>query len=78
MVRLAAFSPKSLADFPSLAIATGFSRLFPGLNPHLLTLASNFQIPLYRDFILSLGVCSVSMKSCQNILKQGESSRHLP
>ncbi|ORY69268.1 diacylglycerol acyltransferase [Leucosporidium creatinivorum] len=54
--------------------ATGFSKLFPGLNPHLLTLASNFQIPLYRDFILSLGVCSVSMKSCQNILKQGPGS----
>lgn len=29
--------------------ATGFSKLFPGLNPHLLTLASNFQIPVYRD-----------------------------
>lgn len=42
------------------------------MKPHLLTLASNFQIPLYRDLILSLGVCSVSMTSCQNILRQGK------
>ncbi|GAA5923466.1 diacylglycerol O-acyltransferase [Sporobolomyces koalae] len=54
--------------------ATGFSRLFPGLKPHLLTLASNFQLPLYRELLLSLGVCSVSMKSCQNILRQGPGS----
>ncbi|KDE09727.1 hypothetical protein MVLG_00129 [Microbotryum lychnidis-dioicae p1A1 Lamole] len=54
--------------------ATGFSELFPGLNPHLLTLASNFKLPIYRDFLLALGICSVSMKSCQNILKQGPGS----
>ncbi|KAL8284227.1 hypothetical protein RQP46_004976 [Phenoliferia psychrophenolica] len=59
----------AIANFGS--DATGFSELFPGLDPHLLTLATNFNIPLYRDFLLSLGVCSVSMKSCQNILKQG-------
>lgn len=52
--------------------ATGFSTLFPGLKPHLMTLASNFKIPLYRDLLLALGVCSVSMPSCTNILKQGE------
>ncbi|KAM0755391.1 diacylglycerol acyltransferase [Meredithblackwellia eburnea MCA 4105] len=62
----------AIANFAS--DATGFSELFPGLDPHLLTLASNFNIPLYRDFLLSLGVCSVSMKSCQNILKQGPGS----
>nr|BBA16946.1 diacylgycerol acyltransferase isoform 2 [Rhodosporidiobolus fluvialis] len=54
--------------------ATGFSRLFPGLKPHLLTLSSNFQLPLYREILLALGVCSVSMKSCQNILRQGPGS----
>lgn len=51
--------------------ATGFSRLFPGLRPHLLTLANNFHLPLYRELLLALGICSVSMKSCQNILKKG-------
>ncbi|BGO92765.1 diacylglycerol O-acyltransferase 1 [Rhodotorula toruloides] len=54
--------------------ATGFSTLFPGLNPHLLTLQSNFKLPLYRELLLALGICSVSMKSCQNILRQGPGS----
>ncbi|KAA1113136.1 diacylglycerol O-acyltransferase 1 [Puccinia graminis f. sp. tritici] len=49
--------------------ATGFSEKFPGLNPHLLTLSTNFIIPFYRDLILSLGICSVSIKSCISILK---------
>ncbi|GAA5969140.1 hypothetical protein JCM11641_007482 [Rhodosporidiobolus odoratus] len=51
--------------------ATGFSRLFPGLTPHLLTLSSNFKLPLYRELLLALGICSVSMKSCQRILRKG-------
>jgi hypothetical protein len=51
--------------------ATGFSKEFPGIKPHLLTLASNFKMPFYRDMILALGVCSVSKQSCSNILKAG-------
>lgn len=51
--------------------ATGFSEKFPGIKPHLLTLTSNFKIPLYRDILLALGVCSVSKKSCSNILRKG-------
>lgn len=35
--------------------ATGFSTLFPGIKPHLLTSDSNFMIPLYREIILLLG-----------------------
>ncbi|GAA5945040.1 hypothetical protein JCM1841_004513 [Sporobolomyces salmonicolor] len=54
--------------------ATGFSRLFPGLKPHLLTLASNFHLPLYREILIGLGISSVSMRSCQNILRQGPGS----
>ncbi|GAA6032011.1 hypothetical protein JCM8097_003387 [Rhodosporidiobolus ruineniae] len=54
--------------------ATGFSRLFPGIRPHLLTLSSNFQLPLYRELLLCMGICSVSMKSCSNILRQGPGS----
>lgn len=50
---------------------TGFSQLFPGITPHLLTLASNFRIPIYRDVLLSLGICSVSKRSCAAILQQG-------
>ncbi|TBU39554.1 DAGAT-domain-containing protein [Dichomitus squalens] len=51
--------------------STGFSAAFPGIVPHLLTLASNFRVPFYRDIILAMGVCSVSKQSCSNILKGG-------
>lgn len=51
--------------------ATHFSKLFPGVEPHLCTLASNFKIPFYRDVLMALGICSVSRRSCQNILRKG-------
>jgi 2-acylglycerol O-acyltransferase 2 len=54
--------------------STGFGQQYPGLKPHLLTLATNFRIPLYRDYLLALGICSVSKRSCDNILKQGPGS----
>ncbi|THH16684.1 hypothetical protein EW146_g3995 [Bondarzewia mesenterica] len=50
---------------------TGFSEAFPGIQPHLLTLASNFRMPIYREILQLLGVCSVSKRSCSNILKGG-------
>jgi len=51
--------------------ATGFSKAFPGIKPHLLTLATNFSTPLYREIILALGICSVSKQSCSTILQKG-------
>ncbi|KAJ9106777.1 hypothetical protein QFC20_003961 [Naganishia adeliensis] len=54
--------------------STGFSTLFPGIKTHLLTLTSNFKIPFYRELLLWLGLCSVSKKSCANILRQGPGS----
>lgn len=35
---------------------------------------TNFHIPFYRDLLLLHGVCSVSKKSCFNILSQGPGS----
>ena len=32
---------------------TGFSRIFPGLVPHLLVLAGQFKFPFYRDYMLT-------------------------
>jgi 2-acylglycerol O-acyltransferase 2 len=49
----------------------GFSSKFPGITNSLLTLDSNFRIPLYRDYILALGIQSVSKESIQNILTTG-------
>lgn len=51
--------------------ATGFSEKFPGIKPSLLTLNSNFRIPFYRDFIMSLGIAAVSRRSCESILSSG-------
>ncbi|KAK0656137.1 diacylglycerol acyltransferase-domain-containing protein [Cercophora newfieldiana] len=49
----------------------GFSEKFPGITNSLLTLDSNFRIPLYREYILSLGIQSVSKDSITNILTKG-------
>ncbi|KAF2456628.1 diacylglycerol acyltransferase-domain-containing protein [Lineolata rhizophorae] len=51
--------------------ALGFGQLFPGITNTLLTLDSNFRIPLYRDYALRMGVASVSRESCENILSRG-------
>ncbi|KEQ77806.1 diacylglycerol O-acyltransferas-like protein 2B [Aureobasidium namibiae CBS 147.97] len=51
--------------------ALGFAQLFPGITNTLLTLDSNFRIPLYRDYALRLGLASVSRESCENILSKG-------
>jgi 2-acylglycerol O-acyltransferase 2 len=62
----------SMAAFANFATeATGFSEHYPGIVPSLLTLASNFRLPLYRDFMMSLGMCSVSRHSCEAILRSG-------
>ena len=51
--------------------ALGFSQLFPGITNTLLTLDSNFRVPLYRDYALRMGLASVSRESCENILSKG-------
>jgi 2-acylglycerol O-acyltransferase 2 len=51
--------------------ALGFSEKFPGITNTLLTLDSNFRIPLYRDWLLAMGICSVSKDSIWNLLTKG-------
>lgn len=51
--------------------ALGFSEKFPGIINSLLTLESNFRIPFYRDYMLALGLRSVSKESIGNILTKG-------
>lgn len=51
--------------------ALGFSKKFPGITNSLLTLDSNFRIPFYREYILSMGMRSVSKDSIANILNKG-------
>ncbi|CCU78784.1 unnamed protein product [Blumeria hordei] len=49
----------------------GFANLFPGIENTLLTLDSNFRIPIYRDYALAMGLASVSKESCENLLSKG-------
>ncbi|KAB5563578.1 diacylglycerol acyltransferase-domain-containing protein [Coniochaeta sp. 2T2.1] len=51
--------------------ALGFADKFPGITNSLLTLDSNFRIPIYRDYILAMGLRSVSKESIGNILTRG-------
>jgi 2-acylglycerol O-acyltransferase 2 len=51
--------------------ALGFGQLFPGITNTLLTLESNFRIPLYREYALRMGLASVSRESIENILSKG-------
>lgn len=51
--------------------ALGFADKFPGITNSLLTLDSNFRLPFYRDWILAMGLRSVSKESIWNILSRG-------
>ncbi|KAI9168553.1 diacylglycerol O-acyltransferase 1 [Blastocladiella emersonii ATCC 22665] len=51
--------------------ANGFSGLFPGIHLRLLTLSSNFNLPIFREIIMWLSIASVSRKSCETILGKG-------
>lgn len=48
--------------------ATGFSKLFPGIIPYLLTLDIQFKTPIFREYIMAMGVCAVSKESIRHIL----------
>nr|XP_028560065.1 2-acylglycerol O-acyltransferase 3-like [Podarcis muralis] len=48
--------------------ATGFPRAFPGLRPSLAALAGLFRIPVYRDYLMSLGLVPVNKRSLDFLL----------
>ncbi|KAH0605024.1 uncharacterized protein H6S33_005006 [Morchella sextelata] len=56
---------------------TGFEGLFPGITNTLLTLDSNFRVPFYRDFLMFMGLASVSRRSCEALLR-GEAAQPPP
>jgi len=51
--------------------ATDFSALFPGIDLRLLTLGLNFRIPVFREYLLGMGVNDVSRKSIEGNLARG-------
>eukprot|EP00037_Helgoeca_nana_P012805 m.116928 g.116928 ORF g.116928 m.116928 type:complete len:443 (+) comp21662_c1_seq2:15-1343(+) len=46
----------------------GFSSLFPGVDVRLLTLPINFYVPVCRELLLWLGICSAERETFQKIL----------
>ncbi|XP_036621850.1 2-acylglycerol O-acyltransferase 3 [Trichosurus vulpecula] len=46
----------------------GFSRQFPGLRPFVAGLAGLFRLPVYREYLMSLGLCTVSRHSLDFLL----------
>ncbi|KAI3620198.1 hypothetical protein CBS9595_002165 [Malassezia furfur] len=54
--------------------ACGIGQKLPGIVPRVLTLASNFSMPLYREYLMLLGFGSVARESCESLLSQGPGS----
>ncbi|NXY82028.1 MOG2B acyltransferase, partial [Alcedo cyanopectus] len=50
--------------------ATGFGELFPGLQPHLLTLPCWFRLPFFRDYLLAGGLVSSARSSLEFLLSR--------
>ncbi|XP_069069573.1 diacylglycerol O-acyltransferase 2-like [Pleurodeles waltl] len=50
--------------------ATRFSKAFPGIKTFLTTLNGNFRIPLFRDYLMAAGICSVNNSSIDYLLSR--------
>ncbi|XP_045731587.2 2-acylglycerol O-acyltransferase 3 isoform X1 [Mirounga angustirostris] len=50
--------------------ANNFSKQFPGIQVSSAALASLFHFPIYRDYIMSYGICSVNRWSLDFVLSQ--------
>ncbi|KAB0349756.1 hypothetical protein FD754_014613 [Muntiacus muntjak] len=47
---------------------TGFSSVFPGIHSHLMMLNLWFWVPVFRDYIMSVGLVSADKESAAHIL----------
>jgi len=54
--------------------ATGFPTLFPGLSIRLGTLGFNLKVPFFREWLLRMGIVSVSAASIRHVLQSGPGS----
>ncbi|XP_067949032.1 2-acylglycerol O-acyltransferase 2-like [Watersipora subatra] len=62
-----------VSQFCSFATeGTGFSKLFPGLTPHLLVLDGHFLFPVYRDYVMTTGMCRCNKQSLEHILSSSK------
>ncbi|XP_040828804.1 2-acylglycerol O-acyltransferase 3-like [Ochotona curzoniae] len=53
-----------------LTNCNGFSQHFPGIQPWLATLAGLFHLPVFRDYIMAVGLRPVSRHSLDFVLSQ--------
>ncbi|CAO2623593.1 Acyl-CoA wax alcohol acyltransferase 2 [Lemmus lemmus] len=56
---------------------SGFSKIFPGITPYILTLGAFFWVPFFRDYVMSTGACSVSQSSIDFLLTQKDTGKML-
>ncbi|XP_040282406.1 2-acylglycerol O-acyltransferase 2 [Bufo bufo] len=57
--------------------ATGFSDLYPGINPYLLMLPLWFRAPFFRDYIMCGGLIPSDKESASYVLRQKKSGTAL-
>ncbi|KAI1902807.1 hypothetical protein AGOR_G00019920 [Albula goreensis] len=50
--------------------SSGFAQAFPGMRSCLAILAGLFRMPLYRDYLMSAGMCPVSKPSLEFLLSR--------
>ncbi|NXW04729.1 DGAT2 acyltransferase, partial [Fregetta grallaria] len=50
--------------------STGFWEMFPGIQPFLTTLAGNFRLPVFREYLMSGGVCPVTRRAIGYLLSK--------
>ncbi|NXW83999.1 DGAT2 acyltransferase, partial [Alopecoenas beccarii] len=50
--------------------STGFREMFPGIQPFLTTLAGNFRLPLFREYLMSGGLFPVTRRAIGYLLSQ--------
>uniref|UniRef100_A0A8D2KZN0 Acyltransferase n=3 Tax=Varanus komodoensis TaxID=61221 RepID=A0A8D2KZN0_VARKO len=50
--------------------STGFCEKFPGIKPFLATLAGNFRLPGFREYLMSGGLCPVTPKAIEYLISR--------
>ncbi|XP_052669907.1 diacylglycerol O-acyltransferase 2-like [Harpia harpyja] len=50
--------------------STGFGEMFPGIRPSLTTLAGNFRLPIFREYLMSGGLCPVTRRAIGYLLSK--------
>nr|XP_056715907.1 diacylglycerol O-acyltransferase 2-like [Euleptes europaea] len=50
--------------------STGFCEKFPGIKPSLAVLAGNFRLPVFREYLMSGGMCPVTRQAIGHLLSK--------